>query len=360
MIKEKKVLILLHKIQRYRVPVFRIIGSHFNLTIASCEVEQVALFKNEPFEVIHLPIRQIGSLILHTKIIHPIVKKYDVVIGLMNLRALDILSLPFNPFLKTKIIFWGIGVSASKDTAFDNNKKYDFLRNFFFKRADALIFYTNYAKEKYCLSGFNKNSLFVANNTVEVLDIRNEISPPKNNLLFVGALHRRKGIIELLECYMEAYKKVGEPLCNLRIIGEGPERQNIINFVGKNEISHKVKLEGGVYDQKRLKDYFLSSILCISPNQAGLSVLTSMGYGVCFVTKENAITGGEVFNITNNKNGILYSSKDELIKIIVDAYKEPEKYHKMGKEAITYYYLNRKPKDMAISIIESVKYVLKR
>ncbi|RPD91726.1 glycosyltransferase [Aureibaculum marinum] len=358
MIKESRVLILLHKIQHYRVPVFRIIAKHCKLTLASYEEEQVSLYKDEPFEVIFLPIKQYGPIILHKKNIHPLVKKFDVVIGLMNLRTIDILSLPFNPFIKTKIIYWGIGVSASKDKAFDNNKSYDFLRNFLFKRAKALIFYTEYAKNKYISYGFDKKSLFVANNTVEVLNIKNDLVVKKDKLLFVGALHKRKGIIELLDCYLKAYLLVGESLYNLQIIGEGPEKDNIATFIKKNHLNKKVKLLGGVYDQNTLKNYFMSSILCVSPNQAGLSVLTSMGYGVCFVTKNNAITGGEIFNLENNKTGVLYNNKNELINVIIDSYKNPNKYIKIGNAAKDYYYLNRKPKDMAKSIIDSINYVL--
>lgn len=360
MSQKRNVLILLHKIQHYRVSVFRLIAEQCNLTLASYEIEQISIYKNEPFEVIYLPIKKIGPFIIHKKNIHSIMKSYDVAIGLMNLRTIDILSLPFNPFINTKIILWGIGVSASKDKAFDNNKSYDFLRNFLFKKAKALIFYTEYAKEKYISQGFDKDSLFVANNTVEVLDVSDEVSIKKDKLLFVGALHQRKGIIELLECYLEAYKSIGESLYSLQIIGEGPEKENIVDFINKSKIEHKVKMIGGVYDQNNLKNYFLSSILCISPNQAGLSVLTSMGYGVGFVTKNNAITGGEIFNITNNKTGILYNDKKELINVLIDAYKNPDEYVNIGKESQKYYFLNRKPRDMAKSIMDSINYVFRK
>lgn len=46
---------------------------------------------------------------------------------------------------------------------------------------------------------------------------------------------------------------------------------------------------GGVYNDEELVSYFEKAIICIFPDQAGLSVLKSIGYGVPYVMHKDAI-----------------------------------------------------------------------
>jgi hypothetical protein len=84
-----------------------------------------------------------------------------------------------------------------------------------------------------------------------------------------------------------------------------------------------------------------------------------MGYGVPFITRSNAITGGEIFNVTNGATGILYEHGSELTDIIADIASHPEKYIKMGVKAKEHYDSNRKPVDMANGLSDAIEYVLK-
>ena len=93
--------------------------------------------------------------------------------------------------------------------------------------------------------------------------------------------------------------------------------------------------------------------------QAGLSVLESMGCGVPFITSENAITGGESFNIQHGVNGILMKNLGDLKNIILDISKDTSKYIKMGERAYRHYWECRKPQDMAQGIINAIEYTLK-
>jgi len=107
-----------------------------------------------------------------------------------------------------------------------------------------------------------------------------------------------------------------------------------------------------------LEKHFRESYACISPGQAGLSVLTSMGYGTPYITKKDAITGGEIFNIKNNKNGVLYSNSNDLADILKDIEQDSIKYIKMGENAREYYKLYRQPKQMIQAFIDACNYVL--
>ena len=240
------------------------------------------------------------------------------------------------------------------------DKKNDFLKVFFFKKADGLIFIQNTQNKKYSKAGFCEESIFIANNTIQVLPIKVDDSERKKDFLFVGSLYVEKGIKELLDSYLLAYEKIGNCLNQLIIIGKGKEKHYIDNFIKANNLEEKNNFDWAIYDQETLKSYFERSILCISPKQAGLSLLMSMGYATCFVTNKNSITGGEILNISNTETGLLYSSKSELVEYIIHAHKSREKFITMGLEAKKYYEKHEKPENMAGGLLKAINYVLTR
>jgi len=91
-----------------------------------------------------------------------------------------------------------------------------------------------------------------------------------------------------------------------------------------------------------------------------LSVLASMGYGTPFITKKDAITGGEIFNIKNGVNGIIYSNDKDLVDILKDISTNPSKYEMMGKRAREHYLNYRKPEQMVQAFIDACNYVIKQ
>ena len=115
-----------------------------------------------------------------------------------------------------------------------------------------------------------------------------------------------------------------------------------------------------IYDNKEKAKYFARSYACISPLQAGLSVLESMGYGVPFITIKDAITGGEVFNIHNGVDGITMDSIEELKDVIADVFNNKQKFLDYGLNAKAFYNQYRKPEDMADGLWNAIQYVLQK
>ena len=179
----------------------------------------------------------------------------------------------------------------------------------------------------------------------------------RDSILFVGTLYKGKGIFELLFYYNEAYK-INNDIPKLFIVGEGSEFDNIKQYIADKELENKIFLEGGIYDETILQKYFSSAIICISPNQAGLSVLKAMGYGTTYITHNNAITGGELFNIQHKVTGILLEDFSELKEIISNAMIEREKYYKIGQNALNHYYSNRTVKHMVDGFVEAIDFTL--
>lgn len=351
----KKVLIIYPQLFRYRIPIFKLLADKYDLTVlhSGKEIKE----DTDKIKQIIVPIKKIGPFMMFFFNLHKICKQYDVVISEGGTRYLDRNLLIINRLRSYKWINWGIGVSASYDKKFDDKKTFDAIRHFLYKISDASIFYSDYPIPKYLSAGFDRSTLFVANNTTAV-SYNEKLEFEKDSILFIGTLYKAKKIYDLLDAYKEASKKWNKNIL-LNIIGDGDEYQNILLWIKDNGFESNIKLAGALFDQQKLEPYFRKAFACISPGQAGLSVLTSMGYGTPFVTTRDAITGGEILNIENNRTGVLYEKPEELADILVDISNNSEKYIQMGKVARKHYLENRRPDQMANAIIEAIEFVCK-
>jgi len=352
-----KLLIVYNKVWSYRERIFDLINEHFDLTVAFTDPQ--FLNKEFSFKTIYTPGKWRGPFFIHDKSLKSLCAGYDAVLALYEVRCISIMRLGLIFNRKYSLTYWGIGVSASYANRFDENKRWDKLRYFFGKKAESIVFYSDYPVEKYVKAGFERNMLFVANNTTNVsTPLNNDVK--KESFLFVGTLYKQKGIEILLSAYGALKDIPREDLPVLNIVGEGPERQFIEQWIHENKMENKVYLHGAIYDVDVLKSFYEKSIVCISPNQAGLSVLTTMGYATAFVTEKNAITGGEIFNIKDMYNGIIYEGGvDELKEKLTWIINNKQKVIDMGRAAKEHYDQNRTPQLMADSLMEAVNYALK-
>ena len=346
----KKVLIIQSVIPHYRIPIFNALAEKVDLTVVydTGKVPDGANFATEKVRVIHA----INKIWIHMKNMLRMAKKYDVVISMLDSSYLTTRLLG-KVRGKTKLILWGIGVAASYKVRFDSLPEAAVAYKKMIEQADAALFYSSYPIDKYAGMGVPREKLFAANNTVKVLPIQ---KCEKTSILFVGSLYRAKKIFELLECYRNAHTMC-EKLPELVIVGDGEDADPVKEWVAEHGYEDKIVLTGAIYDENILSDYFARAIVCISPDQAGLSVLKSFGYGVPFVTHKDAITGGERLNITNGENGILFDSFDEITDIIQDCAEHPERYIEMGQKAKKYYDENRTIKHMVGGFLEAITFV---
>lgn len=349
-----KVLIIYNRLWHYRIPVFEILGNLCDLTVCYSLGDHPNTRFN--FNVCKIPIIKIGRFVIHKIRLVELCKPYDVVIGYGDIAWLSIMRLGFIK-RKFKLAYWGIGVRASYKNKFNQKSLWNKLRFYLYSKADAVLLYSNKPLMEYVNHGWDAERIFVANNTVAVKKTK-ELKKEKNTILFVGTLYKQKGLFELLEAYSAVANGI-KTIPKLNIIGDGEAFGDVKSFIENNNLSESIKLLGAIYDEEILSEYFLSSIACISPGQAGLSVLKAMGYGCPFITKSDAYTGGELFNISHNMNGVIYSDKRELIEILKDITINKEKYYLMGEEAYQYYYYCRKPNDMAYEILNLINYLAK-
>jgi len=351
-----KVLLITPRIPFYRLEVYQQLGQLYKLTVLHSGKNY--LEEAISFSELIIPIRKLGPFTFFFKDLNKICKNYEVIISESNIRHIDRDILILNPSRNYRWISWGIGVSSSYNKRYDSDQSLDWLRRFVFLRADANVFYSEYPIEKCIKAGFPRESLFVAHNTVHVI-YNTHVQYQKSKVLFIGTLYKQKKIYDLLNSYKKACSMVGN-FVPLDIIGEGPEYLPIKEWIASNKMHSRISLRGPIYNDMELERHFREAYACISPGQAGLSVLSSMGYGTPFITKYDAITGGEIFNINNGKNGVLYKNNDDLTSILIDIMKNPIRYIEMGNEARQYYNEHRQVSHMVKGLSDSIDYVMRK
>lgn len=226
---------------------------------------------------------------------------YDIIIFNFDLRWIySVLFLLFIKINNTKFILWGAWLTDSLIA----NK----LRLFFLKKSQSSLFYTHKSRLDFVYLGLDKKKTFVANNTFHVKNrLKSFQAKNKFRLLNVGSLNFRKRNDLLIIAFANIIDKIPKKIL-LTFIGSGDEKQKLVNLVNKYKLEKRVQFIDEIEDLKELSYYYLESLCSLSFGQAGLSILQSFGFGVPYLTKINAISGGELYNIVDGYNGFL--SKD--------------------------------------------------
>lgn len=351
----RKVLLIQQVIPSYRVPIFNLLAESADLTVVyeSGAAPDGARFHVKKASLFHIP--RIGKV--YRGGLRKLTRGYDVVINSYDTPAYAVRRLGRLKRRGFGLIHWGIGVSASYTARYDaddqNKRFYDVI----LRASDACLFYSDYPAKKYAAQGWPVEMLFTAPNTVSVL--RDETPRKKDTVLFLGSLYPQKGFDELLEQYDLACRENAN-VPRLVIIGDGSERERIETWVREHGLRERVEFTGAIFDDAVLGWYFAAAIVCVSPNQAGLTVLKSMGCGVPYITRRDAITGGELFNIHDRKDGVLYDRPEELKDILLELTEHPETFMLYGRNALAFYESCRKPRDMADGFLAAISYAYRK
>ena len=353
-----KILFLERVVLKYSVPFYNALNKQVDVTVAHYMEDKTSDDECE-FKKVKISTTMIGPFHFQ-KNVKQLASQYDVVIITSNLHALGYVSLPFVSH-NYKLISWGIGFRASHSHPYIVDRPHNILDKIMLKvlsKCDANIFYMPEAKKFWKGTTLDMNQVFIAPNTVEVADVK--YNPQnKKNIIFVGTLYKGKGLDCLLYSVRKAIDSVNHGI-HVDIIGDGPCRSELETLCAQLHLNEYVTFHGAIYDSQQLSDFYANAICCISPYQAGLSVCTSMGNGVPFVTRKDAITGGELYHITNNVNGILYDNDEDLICIIKDVITNPSKFVDMGNKAKEYYDNNATIGHMVKGFLNAIDYVFQK
>jgi glycosyltransferase involved in cell wall biosynthesis len=349
MINKKKVLIGYNFILHYRVPLFNTLSKKYDLTVlhSGKSIRKSSDLYNE----IIVPVFKVSKIHFQPGLIKEIKNnKYDVVILLFDVAWVTSLIASFCLKKNQRLILWGSWITKN----FLANK----VRLFFSKLANGNIFYTYKSSKDFNNMGLDSGKIFIANNTFDVGNVFDSSTClDKNSLIFVGSLDSRKQNDVLIRAFHKILPKIDDGI-NLHIIGSGTEYVSLVKLVNDLNMSERIIFKGKIEDQNLLALEYKHAIASISFGQAGLSVLQSLGFGVPFVTKKNAISGGEIFNIKHNHNGILCDDNiDDLQSHLLLLCTDKNYARQMGANAHNYYRQFCTMDNMAQGFIDAIENV---
>jgi glycosyltransferase involved in cell wall biosynthesis len=133
--------------------------------------------------------------------------------------------------------------------------------------------------------------------------------------------------IDLLLRAAEMLSNLGEPI-NVVIIGDGPERARLQEFVRSHQLS--AHFEGQCYEEARIALLTMSSDLTVCPGFVGLTAIQSMAYGVPVITnKRSGDDAPEVEAIVPGLTGDLFEEgdADDLVAVMRSWLRRPSMGH---------------------------------
>lgn len=353
-----RVLLIQDVLYPYRVPILDLVAREVDLEVACMENRKKG---DTPFPVTLLKTKSLGRVRINPGL-RDYCNRFDVVILQPHLSRPSVCFLPFRRGRTYIPVSWDIGLRVSYERHYSlDTPMYwdDRVYRHILRHCAANLFYMPEPMPVWTARGVPPETLFVAHNTVAV--VQTPYSPKgRKDFLFVGSLYAQKRVDLLIDAYREARSSCisQKSFPVLHIVGGGDEEPALIEKARREGLEGCVIFHHSVYDETVLSRLFQQSLLCISPHQAGLSILKSFAYGTPFVTRKDAITGGEIYNIRDGENGILYKQDSDLASLLADAAEHPDRYLEMGRAAHRFYAEEASPEKMACGILEAVHYAL--
>lgn len=248
---------------------------------------------------------------------------------------------------KVPVILWGHGYSKKE------NKVRKYLRELPAKFASALVFYDYNTANAFIKSGFSKNKIFVAPNSIDQKQIKEATSYWKNRndellnfqeqfkiipsrtIVYIGRIYSENKLDTLIEALPQLLKK--KPDVKLILIGKGSEEESHLKQLAYNlQISDQIIWVGALYDELEIAKWMFSSAVFCYPENIGLSIFHAFGYGLPVVTSNNILAHNpEIYAFKDQENGLFFTSgsSENLADIINNILDQRKKIKSLSKTA---------------------------
>jgi len=150
----------------------------------------------------------------------------------------------------------------------------------------------------------------------------------KKYIIGIGRLVKRKGF----EYFIRALAMLDNNIEGI-IIGDGPEKQNLLNLAKKLKVENRIKFLGFVSEEKKFQYLDSSDIYVLSSLHEGFGIVLqeAMQVGLPIVSTNN---GGQVDFVKDRKNGLLAEPRNfkELAEKIKELLSNDELREKISKQ----------------------------
>jgi glycosyltransferase involved in cell wall biosynthesis len=127
------------------------------------------------------------------------------------------------------------------------------------------------------------------------------------NIIYVGRLVAAKKPLFLVK----AFHKLLDLHTNLIIVGDGPERKKIDEYVETHNLESRIQLMGHINDFNKLKQLYATSLVSVSPGYVGLSITQSFAFGVPMLISRNENHSPEIEAAKENSNAVFFQTDNQ-------------------------------------------------
>lgn len=367
-----KVLIVQRIVPHYRIKFFEKLAacSRFDLTVAYGDAPRGGFLKSytdaESFRNLYLGNVFLGSqgeTVWQSGVASLLCSEcFDVVIAEMNPRILSNVIMCLRLRIRGRpFIWWGHGLSNHSSFW---SRLSDQIKRLLCVLSSATICYDEKRAERLVSLGIPLQKLFVAHNSIDTEFIGQLLHQynhlPRTRILYTGRLIPEKKVSLLLEGFALAFPHLPAET-KLTIIGDGPERAALESQAQSIGIASKVQFLGEITDESLLSQYFLSSLLSVSPGYIGLAAIHSMAYGVPVVVADSEPHSPEIAALKVGFNGLMFRSDDavSLSKALCGLVNDTRRLNKMSKAALHTIKEKYSLKNMVRAFEDAVDYVLR-
>lgn len=295
------------------------------------------------------------NLLYQIKFWSLLIKKNKIIVFPFSIRNINLYIALFfkikNFFNKNhtcKLVWWGIGHMPEEKIFIK------FIRSFFMRFVDVVIFYTE--KEKYLYEILNPKlkKTFYFNNCIEFDKILPLSVSQKNIVGFIGTMHHRSKVYKLINIIKSINLKDKD--IKFELIGDGLLYEKLrkqLNAYGN------VKFYGRITDQKIINKIISRWTLGVYPGAVGLSSFSFLKQSIPYVTFSHAFYQSPEHNLLLDDLKIHSEPNEEsfaniILKCVADQKFLNSKRKDMNK-FLEYYSIERAAKRFLGALQEALK-----